>query len=294
MTQAHQLSDLECSNPEQTTRSKHQETSFLSSAAENIKSENNKTEVFSATAIHDLKADLQLIASGISLFRRNYHKVLDEKADQILVAMSGGLGRMKHLINDLIELSKTKEERLRLELVDLSQLALSVVADLKPLIETNKAKISIKELPVVCGDKMQLYHVLQNLINNALKYRNPQVDPNITIHSHVVPLNELSSREISHEIMIEDNGIGFSNEQAQTLFEPFHRLNNPGIEGSGLGLSICKKILLGHRGRIKAEGTPGVGAKFIVHLPSIECCKKSDQCAFAASSYDKKCPALKR
>lgn len=280
-------------NPRQTTCSKDPESTLVADAEERISAISKQTQIFTATAVHDLEGHLQGIASGIFLLRRYYGDILDAKGEQILVGMSRGVAQMKGLVDDILVFSKANEQRHRLDLVDLNEVAQSVVADLQSDIETNHAKISIEELPVVCGDKAQLYRVFQNLLNNALKYRKPQCDPAITIRSHLISSREGSLTDYSHDISIEDNGIGFSDEQAGSIFESFHRLDNPGTEGSGLGLAICQRIVAGHRGSIRAEGVPGVGARFIVRLPCIKCCEKSDLCPLAAASYDRKCPALK-
>ena len=251
-----------------------------------------KTELFAATVVHDLRGPLSAIASGISLLRRSFAVILGERGNGILDAMSKAVAQMKQLINDIITFSKARSDCRHLELVDLGMLARSTIADLQTTIENNNAKISIGELPVICGDRSQLCQLFHNLLENALKYRKPDADPHIVISCRAVSHDELSLKVCYWEISFEDSGRGFTNEEAEAIFDPFHRLSNCGIEGSGLGLAICQRVVGGHRGTIKAEGMPGQGAKFLVRIPSIELCVKSDSCAFAASSSDKKCPAL--
>jgi signal transduction histidine kinase len=118
----------------------------------------------------------------------------------------------------------------------------------------------IDPLPDVDADAMQLHQLLQNLIGNALKYRQPEVPPEVRVSCVESPLG--------WTIRVEDNGIGFSPEQAVRIFAPFQRLHGRGeYEGTGMGLAICRRIVERHGGTIAAHGRPGEGAQFIVTLP---------------------------
>jgi len=273
------------------TESNDQSPHELKRCCDSAHTSGQQTELFTATVAHDLRGSLNIITSGISLLQRCIPVAVDQR-ERIIEGMNKAVARMKEQINDIISFSKSGAECRHLELVDLGILARSTIADLQTSIESNNAKISIGELPVVCGDRSQLQQLFQNLLENALKYRKPDTDPNIIINCRAVSHDKISSKGFDWEISFEDNGRGFTNEEAEAIFTPFHRLSNCGIQGSGLGLAICQRVVDGHRGTVKAEGMPGQGAKFIIRIPSTELCVKSDSCSFASSSFEKKCPAL--
>ena len=249
-------------------------------------------ELFTATAAHDLRAPLNLIQTGITLLRSELAKSPNAKNDQILTGMSKGVAQMRLLIDDMLSFAKSHRELHHLELLDLNEVVKSCLINLKLLIEKNNARFVLEELPVICADRTQIQQLFQNLFENSLKYRRAEIDPVITVRNRAAARDELNTKACYWEISVQDNGRGFTNNVADTLFEPYRRLTNAGVEGSGLGLAICKRVVEGHRGRIHAEGTPGEGARFVIRLPSIECCLKSHDCPFAASAHDKKCPAL--
>jgi len=129
-----------------------------------------------------------------------------------------------------------------------------------PLIES-KGKVEAGKLPVINADRAQMHQLFQNLISNALKFHKKDEFPALVIKSRSLNNNSV-------EITIQDNGIGFDEKYLDKIFKPFERLHGKGeYKGSGVGLAICEKIVLRHRGQITAKSAPGKGTLFIVTLP---------------------------
>ena len=128
-------------------------------------------------------------------------------------------------------------------------------------ITKTQARIEIGDLPTVPGDKFQLRQLFQNLISNAIKFSKADTVPRIGIESRL-------PGDGRAEILVKDNGIGFDEKYTDRIFKPFERLHSRSdYEGSGMGLAICQKIVLRHKGMITAKSAPGAGTTFIVTLP---------------------------
>jgi signal transduction histidine kinase len=172
--------------------------------------------------------------------------------------------RMTNLIEDLIQYSQVTGHLLQKETVDLNQNIKQVIDDLELIIAQKNALIQIQPLPTVKGYDRQLQQLFQNLLSNALKYSKADVVPEITITSGSI--NE--GGKSYHVIEVKDNGIGFDQKYANRIFEIFTRLHNKNeYTGNGIGLSIVKKIIENHGGRISVESKPGEGSAFKVYLP---------------------------
>ena len=180
---------------------------------------------------------------------------------------------MGALIDDLLLYSHISQRPVEMEEVDLEQKLSKVLEDLELDIQEKNAIISIGALPKVKGYRRQLQQLFQNLVGNALKYSKPGVAPLITVHASIVPGDEPSigqngSRTKYHLIEVTDNGIGFDPAESERIFQMFQRLHgNAEYRGTGVGLSIVKKVAENHNGKIEAEGRPGEGATFKVYLP---------------------------
>jgi light-regulated signal transduction histidine kinase (bacteriophytochrome) len=162
------------------------------------------------------------------------------------------------------------------EPVDLMQKVQNVLEDLEVEIEEKNASISFDNLPVIMGHKRQIQQLFQNLIGNALKYSRSEVRPEIkitgeTVFGHETPLalSKEDGQRKYHLVKVQDNGIGFEQEDADRIFNVFTRLHgNAEYKGTGVGLSIAQKVAENHKGYIWAEGKPGVGATFNVLFPA--------------------------
>ncbi len=244
----------------------------LSEFARKLERSNRDLEQFAFVASHDLQEPLRKVQIFVDRLTESEGR-LDDQQRVYLERMQSAAGRMKGMVDGLLQLSRVSTQGQPFARVDLSDVAAEVLSDLEEQVARTGGKVEIDKLPVVEGDPLQLCQLLQNLIGNALKYHHPDIGPVVRVRAR-----QISSRV---EILVEDNGIGFDQEDVEKIFQPFQRLvGRSEYEGSGMGLSICKKIVERHSGEITAKGAPGKGATFIVSLPVNAGAVSSNQPAF--------------
>jgi PAS domain S-box-containing protein len=238
----------------------------LADYAERLKSSNQELEQFATIASHDLQEPLRKIKWFGDLLRDQLGEALGEVPEDYLERMNSAADRMQEMIRDLLELSRVNSQGRDFEMVDLTEAACDVVSDLETRILAEQGQVLIGPLPTIDGDAVQIRGLLQNLIGNAVKYHKPGVPPIVKVSVLADP--EKFGDAVTVSIQIEDNGIGFEEVHIERIFQPFQRLHGRGeYEGTGIGLSICKKIVERHQGRITAHGWLGNGSTFIVTLP---------------------------
>jgi light-regulated signal transduction histidine kinase (bacteriophytochrome) len=188
----------------------------------------------------------------------------DEVPEEIradVTRMESAAGRMQTLISDLLDLARVNSRGRELVAIDLDEVAREVLNDLEANIADAGASVEIESLPVVLGDAVQLHQVLQNLLSNALKFHRDDVALHVRVRTE-------SSEGGRCVIAVEDNGIGFDDKYSERIFGTFQRLHGRGAyEGTGIGLSIARKIAWRHDGEITATGREGNGATFRLTLP---------------------------
>ncbi|MEJ7767377.1 MAG: ATP-binding protein, partial [Chitinophagaceae bacterium] len=192
--------------------------------------------------------------------------------------MGNATSRMTVLIDDLLEYSHTTKGQINVETIDLNKKVQLVLEDLDLQVQEKNAKIHIHPLPQIKGNNRQIQQLFQNLIGNALKYARNDLAPAINIRARIVKAKDINAaltgeenHQLYHLIEVADNGIGFEQKYAQEIFEIFKRLHRTSeYSGSGVGLSIAKKVVDNHNGYIWSESIPGEGAVFIILLPVIE------------------------
>ncbi len=221
---------------------------------EELERSNRDLEQFAYNVSHDLQAPLRTIASYCQLLQRRYAGQFDREADEFLDGAVGGARRMKRLLDDLLTYSRvTTETRPFLE-TDCNVVVNEVRNNLETQIRETNAELTTDSLPVVVGDQSQLMQLFQNLIGNAIAYRN-ELPPKI----HV----SCEDRGDVWAFCVEDNGVGIEERQYERIFQVFQRLfaehERP---GSGIGLSICKRIVERHEGRMWLTSEPGKGSEF--------------------------------
>ena len=246
-----------------------------------LKSMNENLENFAYVASHDLNEPLRKIRTFADMVRSEMDNA---EIDKVLITahverMQSASARMQQLINDLLSYSRVSREFNVLQSIDLKKTIDSVVNDLEIRIQESKAEIDIGELPqVMQADEVQMRQLFQNLISNALKFRREDVSPKVSIRATKVSKNEIQMRELDElnsreywRIDVTDNGIGFDEKYAQNIFAVFQRLHGvSAYEGTGIGLSICKKICENHKGFISVTSKEGQGSTFSVFLPKTE------------------------
>ncbi|HET7819322.1 MAG TPA: response regulator [Bacteroidia bacterium] len=231
----------------------------------NIQLKNTIEELdrFAYVASHDLQEPLRKILVFSDKLQTKYKDSLDVEVSQSLDKIAKASARMQSLINDLLKFSRETIVNEDFVSIPLTQLLQDVIADLEVEIEKSSAQVSWDSLPEVWGVPSQIRQLFQNLLSNAIKFRKKEEIPAVRIYSE--PWNGLN------RIIIQDNGIGFDQKYSEEIFMVFKRLHSyHEFEGSGVGLSICKKIIDRHSGSIKAESKIGEGSRFIIEFPVLK------------------------
>ena len=225
---------------------------------EELRRMNRELEEFAYVASHDLQEPLRMVNIYTQLILRGLNgknATLNQYGDFV----RQGVLRMEMLIRDLLTSRVPSCREPPVGSADLSAAFTEALSVLKNRIEESGAVIYALPLPMVHGDTLQMAHVFQNLLSNALKYRRQEVPPEIHI----------SVREDGEQwvVSIRDNGIGFEQQYAERIFGLFKRLHKDEYAGTGLGLAICKRIVERYGVRMWADGVPGEGATFYFALP---------------------------
>jgi PAS domain S-box-containing protein len=225
-----------------------------------LKRSNDELKHFAYVASHDLQEPLRMVASYTQLLAKRYRGKLDSDADEFIAYAVDGCNRMQQMIRDLLTYSSTATSAKGLQTIS-SELALHVaLANLRVAIEESGALVSHESLPTVTTDDLQLTQVFQNLIGNAIKYRGSGV-PRIHVSARTVGRKE-------QIFSVRDNGLGIDPQHFDRIFVLFQRLHGRGeFAGTGIGLSICKKILERLGGRIWVESQLDHGSTFHFALP---------------------------
>ncbi len=233
----------------------------LKRTADELARSNQDLEQFAYVASHDLQEPLRMVAGYLQLLSERYRGQIDAKADKYIAYAVDGAARMSTLIRDLLAYSRVSTRAEQLSPTS-SQDALDfALKNLRSAIGESGAVVTHDRLPVVRADKTQLTQVFQNLVGNALKFRDPGRPPRI----HVA-VREDQGRWL---FSVSDNGMGFEQQYEEKMFVIFQRLHGRGnYPGTGIGLAICRRIIERHGGRIWARGEPGKGATFFFTLPS--------------------------
>ncbi len=226
---------------------------------EDLARSNRDLEQFAYVASHDLQEPLRMVATYTQLLAERYQGKLDSNADQYIHYAVDGALRMQKLVQDLLAFSRVGRQGLALESADCNAVLQTALKNLEEAILESGAVVQHEQLPVLIADGAQLVQVFQNLIGNAIKFRGS--DP---------PLIRVSAKEQGKEWVFSaaDNGIGIAPEHGESVFVIFRRLHTHAeYPGNGIGLSICKKIIEQHGGRIWVDSEPGRGSIFHFTIP---------------------------
>jgi PAS domain S-box-containing protein len=249
---------------EELTRMVEQRTAQLQAANKELERSNEELQQFAHIASHDLKEPVRKIMTFSQMLESSDGPTLSHLGKLSLQKVQSSAERMMNMVNGVLAYSKLEAINQAFEPMDLEVTIAGVESDLEVLIQQTGATISKTALPHIMGAPVLNQQLFYNLVNNALKFRKEGVPPQISISAEL-PAGGMV------RILVEDNGIGFEPEYAERIFTTFTRLNSKDhYEGTGLGLSLCRKIAERHGGSIIAEATPGAGARFTVSLPAAQ------------------------
>ncbi|MEO6672647.1 MAG: two-component regulator propeller domain-containing protein [Ginsengibacter sp.] len=249
--QTHQL--LKSTKEEQKARKEAEQ------ANSDLEIKNKEMEQFAYIASHDLQEPLRTTSSFVKLLQKQYAGQLDERADKYFNFITDASDRMKVLIKNLLDYSRIGNKK-ELEKVDCNKTLQEVLADLGAAIDHSKADIQHHTLPVISGYPTEIKQLFQNLIINAVKFQKKGVSPQILI--------SILKTNGQWEFAFKDNGIGIEKNNSEKIFNIFQRLHTRSeYEGTGIGLSYCKKIVELHKGKIWLESEPGEGTTFYFTIP---------------------------
>ncbi len=234
---------------------------------------NRELEQFAYVASHDLQEPLRKIIAFSELLEENMKGKLEGENKLYLERITNSAGRMRVLINDLLNFSRASRNTNESENVSLNKVLQNVREDLSIKIAEMNATLSVGNLPEVQGTYSEMQQVFQNLVSNALKFSKKEVRPEIVIQSILAPhamvkqFPELDPLAKYHCITVTDNGIGIEEAFYDKIFVIFQRLHSKeAYDGTGIGLAVCKKIIEKHGGKIFLSSQKGLGTTFTILL----------------------------
>ena len=234
---------------------------------------NKELDSFTYIASHDLKEPLRKIHTYTNMIAESELQTLSEKNRLHFTRIQHAVKRMQNLLDDLLLYSHTTKPAIAFEEVDLNNIIKVVEENLAEEIKEQKAQINTGKLPVVKGLPFQIKQLFENLISNSLKYRKEEESPCIYIEGSLVDrkdvrLNLHKKSKQYYKILFSDNGLGFEQSYADKVFQLFQRVHTDGKHsGTGIGLTICKKIIQNHNGFIQASSEVNVGTQFEMYFP---------------------------
>lgn len=266
-----ELYRLELEQQNETLASKVEErTQELTLNSEELSRSNRELEEFAFVASHDLQEPLRKIQAFSDRLETMFKDELGEKGMDYIGRMKNAAQRMSNLINDLLEFSRITTRGKEFADTDLNEVIGDILSDLEIAIKECDAKIDIDKLPIIQADKSQMHQLFLNILSNAVKFRCPDKTPHITISfQEQDTFSDIYNEHLAFNVIsIKDNGIGFSQDYADKIFVPFQRLHGRSqYKGTGIGLSVCRRIIERHGGTITAQSKEGEGATFIITLP---------------------------
>ncbi len=227
---------------------------------EDLKRSNQDLQQFAYVASHDLQEPLRMITSYLQLIERRYTDRLDADANDFIRFAVDGAKRLQSLIIGLLEYSRIGTHGKPFEKIEMKNVVARVLTDLKIQIAETGTVVTSGEMPAVTADRIQMSRLFQNLIQNSIKFRRAGTNPVIDISSE--------KKDNEYTFRVRDNGIGIEKQYFDRIFTIFQRLHSQDeYPGTGIGLSLSKRIVERHGGRIWIESDYGEGTSFYFTLP---------------------------
>ncbi|WP_080241679.1 sensor histidine kinase [Spirosoma rigui] len=242
-----------------TSREFERELLFRQQAVQELSRSNQELQQFAYVASHDLQSPLKTIVNYLTLLESRYGHQLDPDGHKLIDTSTAAAGRMRTLINDLLDFSRVGSVA-EFEPVDLNSLIAEIIEEHQDDIRSANATLDIGPLPTLTAHRTDLKQVFQNLITNGLKYRRPDVDTRLRISA-----TDLGAQ---YQFSVADNGIGIEPQYYERVFQIFQRLHGRGhYPGTGIGLATCKKVIDIYGGKIWVASEPNVGSTFYLTIP---------------------------
>lgn len=227
-----------------------------------LQQKNKELEQFNFMASHDLKEPLRTVISMTDLIKRDFQILSEDETIEYLNFIADAGKRMFQLIEQLLSFS-TAGTKLKKETLDVNSILMNIKKDLKFQLESNNVNLEIDKLPKIFADKVSIQLILQNLISNAIKFYKGNASPQIKISA--------KSDANKHTFYVADNGDGIDSQYHERIFGLLKRLHTKAeIEGAGIGLSMCRKLVNLHQGKIWIDSEYKDGAKFCFEIPNIK------------------------
>ncbi len=251
-------------------------TKELHEKARALEISNKELEQFAYIASHDLQEPLRMIGSFAQLIARRYKGKINSEINDYIDFIVEGVSRMQNLIEDLLLFSRVNTRKTNFQKGDFKGIIEKCKSNLRYAIETNEAEITYTEMPIMVVDDLKILQLFQNLVSNAIKFRS-DVPP----HIHIA-----AEEQDDHWLFaVKDNGIGIEKEYAKKVFMIFQRLHKNTYPGTGIGLSICKRIVELHRGNIWFESEAGQGTTFFFTIHKNMEIAKVEEIAAKTTAY---------
>ncbi len=240
--------------------------------AKKISESNKELERFAVVAAHDLQEPLRMIGSYVQLISAKYKGHLDAEADEYIAFAVEGATKMKNQMNALLEYSRLSDCNFSVSPVNSKELVDRAIGNLRLLIkETHTCIECLGEFPNLNANPHQMTSIFQALIHNAIKFRSEK-NPIVTI--------SVQDRRNDFVFCIQDNGIGIGKRHHHSVFDLFQRLQSRrDYDGIGVGLTIAKKLVENHKGKIWIDSDDGVGSKFYFSISKLNSIKQENQAA---------------
>lgn len=238
-----------------------------------LKRKNDDLLSFTHVTSHDLKEPLRKIYTFVELIMTQEGKQLSEKSRHYFRRVQASVQRLGLLTDDILAYAQINSVTFGLSDVDLNASLRRAVSNLSHIIQSKQASVEIGELPVIKGCDKMIVQLFQNLLSNAIKFQEPGAIPRITISASIVKGRDIKNSELAPDtayccISVADNGIGFEKKYEQRIFQMFQRLHGSGnYSGTGIGLTLCRKIMDMHNGIIAADSVLGDGSTFYCYFP---------------------------